>query len=330
MVRHVSCSGRNKISFNTFYVPAGTKFWTTLLRSTSQAVQARLGAVRCTTEELLYVLLWGAETLARPTFRNVTESFEGWAYRRGILRHLHELEQRKFIERRSATASDSVERICRLTEIGRMAALGGCDPEQRWNRPWDGTWRMVTFDLPEIRNTARVRLRRYLRERGFGYLQHSVWITPDPVEEEIRNLSSEGEDVETFLTWEARPGSGVRDASIVRGSWDFERIRETHEECLRLLKNPPWGKNGQARDPNGLRKWASEERAAWEASVAMDPFLPGRLLPKGYLGRKVWQLRSTVLREAGASLPQMTQSMFGREPESRRTVSGSGRNKVSS
>lgn len=292
--------------------------------------QAKLtAAMRITTEELLYVLLWGAETLARPTFRNMTESFEGWAYRTGMLRHLHSLERRKFIERRSDKPGNSVQRIYRLTEIGRIAALGGRDPEQRWDRHWDGVWRMITFDVPENQNTARVRLRRYLKDRGFGYLQQSVWITPDPLEDELRNLSREGEDVETLLTWEAHPCSGERDASIVSGSWDFERIRQMHEDCLRLLNNPPWGKSGKARDADELRKWASEERAAWEALLAIDPFLPGRLLPKGYLGRKVWRLRSAVLREAGSAVPQMTQCMFRREQKSRRHVSCSGRNEVS-
>ena len=41
---------------------------------------------------------------------------------------------------------------------------------------------MVVFDLPEAKNKLRVRLRRFLQEQHFGYLQNSVWITPDPLE----------------------------------------------------------------------------------------------------------------------------------------------------
>ncbi len=31
------------------------------------------------TEEFLNLLLWSADTLARPTFRNLTDSYESWA-----------------------------------------------------------------------------------------------------------------------------------------------------------------------------------------------------------------------------------------------------------
>ena len=51
------------------------------------------------TEELLCMLLWACETFSRPTFRNLTESFEGWAYRNGFLRQLQRLEKQQWIER---------------------------------------------------------------------------------------------------------------------------------------------------------------------------------------------------------------------------------------
>ena len=261
--------------------------------------------MRSSTEEFLYVLLWGAEALARPTTRTITESFEGWAYRTGVLRRLRELEHRKLVEQISdaprgpGRPARAVERIFRLTETGRIAALGGVDPEQRWDRRWDGKWRMIVFDLPEKRNASRVRLRRVLKERGFGYLQQSVWISPDPLDDDLQALAAQGEDVETILTLAVSPCSGESDASIVAGSWDFEKIGRLHQECLRLLKNPPSVNNGKSRTREKLREWASQERAAWKASLAVDPLLPKRLLPQGYLGLDVWRLRNSVLREAG-------------------------------
>lgn len=248
------------------------------------------------TEEFLYWLLWGAETLARPTFRNLTESFEGWAYRTGALAQLRRLEAGQLIEKK---ASGTVERIYRLTEKGRLAALGGRDPEARWNRYWDGQWRIVAFDLPEEHNASRVRLRRHLKERGFGYLQNSVWITPDPLDTDLKKLSAKGEDVEALLTLEARPCSGESDESIVAGAWNFARINRLYQDCLHALKNPPGRKRGEKLDFAKLREWARQERAAWMAALWADPLLPSRLLPSDYLGKRVWELRNTVLREGG-------------------------------
>lgn len=121
------------------------------------------------------------DTLARPTFHNLTESYEGWAYRHGLLRQTARLEGRKLIERKSGSDRD---RLYRLSARGRLHALGGRDPEERWTRSWDGDWRLVIFDVPIRRNAQRERLRRYLRARNFGCLQNSVWITPDPMEQE--------------------------------------------------------------------------------------------------------------------------------------------------
>jgi hypothetical protein len=45
-----------------------------------------LGFVNSKTEEFLNLLLWSAEQLMRPTFRNLTDSYEAWAYRHGLLK----------------------------------------------------------------------------------------------------------------------------------------------------------------------------------------------------------------------------------------------------
>ncbi len=50
------------------------------------------------TELLFYHLLWSADALARPTFRNLSESFEGWAYRNGFLQQIARLEKKKLLE----------------------------------------------------------------------------------------------------------------------------------------------------------------------------------------------------------------------------------------
>lgn len=241
------------------------------------------------------MLLWGAETLARPTFRNITESFESWSYRHGFLQAIKQFERCEWVESRPGA---TVERIYRLTEAGRVRALGGIDPEMRWNRPWDRHWRLVAFDLPEKHNASRVRLRRYLRDRRFGFLQKSLWISPDPLDEDVKGLSALGEDVESFLTLEARPCSGESDACIVNGAWNFEQLKRLHEACLRLLENPPAGKSGGKAAPAFVRQWAAKERVAWQAALDHDPLLPAPLLPPNYLGREVWKLRNTVLRQA--------------------------------
>ncbi len=73
-------------------------------------------------------------------------------------------------------------------------------------------------------------------------------------------------------------------------------IERRSRDCLAILDRFPEVASGG--DPNDFDQWTSEERAAWKSLLAADPLLPSELLPKGYLGRKVWRRRKAVLAEA--------------------------------
>ncbi|MBM3888112.1 MAG: hypothetical protein FJ388_03195 [Verrucomicrobia bacterium] len=251
------------------------------------------------TEEFLNSLLWIADMLMRPTFRNLTDSYESWAYRNGLMRQVTRLEKSQLVERDQKMPD---ERVYRLTEQGRLHALGGRDPEARWSRHWDGRWRLVLFDVPTTENTRRDALRRYLREKGFGYLQNSVWVTPDLLQDEREILAGAKVNVESLLLLEARPCSGESDAEIVAGGWDFEGINRRYAHHLKTLDERPTKPLHDAAAAKSFQRWAAEERAAWLAAVMTDPLLPERLLPPGYLGRRAWQRRVAVLREAGRQM----------------------------
>jgi hypothetical protein len=74
------------------------------------------------TEEFLNLLLWSADQLMRPTFRNLTDSYESWAYRNGLMRQVATLEQQQLLERDASSPDD---RLYRLSAQGRLHVLGG-------------------------------------------------------------------------------------------------------------------------------------------------------------------------------------------------------------
>ena len=63
------------------------------------------------TEEFLNLLLWSADLLARPTFRNLTDSYEGWAYRNGLMRQVAILEKQRLLERDTSSPDDRLYRL---------------------------------------------------------------------------------------------------------------------------------------------------------------------------------------------------------------------------
>ena len=240
--------------------------------------------MRPQTEELLYVLMWSADIMLRPTWRNLEGSFEAWAWRNGLARRLSELERQKLIERHP---QPELTRVVRLTEQGRCQALGGRDPAALWKRRWDGRWRMVLFDLPTAQRNLRVRLWRLLRAKHFGYLQDSVWVSPDEATEVRTTLGEAKVQADTFLVMDGKPAAGESDAEIVAGAWDFSAINERYERHLEFLsKSPPTGTR--------LIEWARRENAAWRAALEIDPLLPAALLPPGYLGAEAFQRRRRV------------------------------------
>jgi phenylacetic acid degradation operon negative regulatory protein len=251
------------------------------------------------TEEFLNVLLWSAEVLTRPTFRNLTDSYESWAYRNGLLRRLTRLEKHQLLERDSTKPDD---RVYRLTAQGRLHALGGRDPLSCWTRAWDGRWRLVLFDVPVVRNSERKWLRRYLGGRGFGCLQGSVWITPDDLERERQLLVGGRINVESLLLLEARPCAGESDEEIVAGAWDFEQINRRYARLMKVLDERPVANLQTEAAARALMRWAATEREAWLDAVTTDPLLPERILPSEYLGRSAWRRRVEVLREAARQL----------------------------
>jgi phenylacetic acid degradation operon negative regulatory protein len=160
----------------------------------------------------------------------------------------------------------------------------------------------VLFDVPTAQNSHRVRLRRYLRDKGFGYLQKSVWITPDSLEEERQILGSGKINVKSLILLEARPCAGESDADIVAGAWDFERIKHRYSRHLKILNERPVDALRNDTAAKALLRWATAEREAWLDAVTNDPLLPKRILPSDYLGHQAWQRRMKVLQDAGRQL----------------------------
>lgn len=243
------------------------------------------GRMQPRTEELLYVLLWTADSLMRPTWCNLTSSFEEWAWHNRLGRRLAELERQKLVERRPGSAGG---RIVRLTREGVWRALGGRDPATQWGRSWDGRWRMVLFDLPAEQSKLRQQLRRVLHVNHFGYLQDSVWITPDSVLAVRANLRDTKVDPAAVLVMEGRPAAGESDAEIVQAAWNFPEINRRYEQYLRLVRGAPPG-------ASGFRAWALRENELWKKAVQFDPLLPTALLPKVYAGLDAFETRKRIL-----------------------------------
>lgn len=88
---------------------------------------------------------------------------------------------RKFILGRGSRGRKEFQ----LTEEGLDYLFAKFPSLKCQNRPWDGLWRVVIYDVPEKESRLRDRLRYELRRLGYRFMQKSVWLTPWAVEEEL-------------------------------------------------------------------------------------------------------------------------------------------------
>jgi len=74
-----------------------------------------------------------------------------------------------------------------ITEKGKLKALKFKIDVIKIPRPlvWDKKWRMIMFDIPEKRRSARNVLREKLKDIGFKEIQKSVFVHPYPCFDEI-------------------------------------------------------------------------------------------------------------------------------------------------
>jgi len=72
-----------------------------------------------------------------------------------------------------------------LTPKGRIEIIKIIIWKKLNNKKWDGKWRIIIFDIPEMSRRDRDFLRRELKWIGFIELQKSVWIFPYDMEKEL-------------------------------------------------------------------------------------------------------------------------------------------------
>ena len=192
------------------------------------------------------------------------------------------------------------QRIIRLTEDGQRLACG-VDPPSRWSRPWDGLWRIVAFDIPESATALRTRLRRRLHEYRFGWLQNSVWICPDTIDEFRAKLSEKNTVPDSLTFLEAKAIGGESHEAMVHSAWDFEALAKGYTSYFNILRLRP----GRTRGLDAWQSWIEAEHRAWRQLVRRDPFLPAQLLPANYPGRKAWAARQEAFADCSAALTKL-------------------------
>ncbi|HEY5891660.1 MAG TPA: hypothetical protein VIT91_00385 [Chthoniobacterales bacterium] len=172
-----------------------------------------------------------------------------------------------------------------------------------------------TKDAPETARRLRNNLREKLRKERFGYLQDSVWVSPDSLVLIQHTLKKIAIDPEGLALFEATTCGGERPSDIVNGAWDFDEINACYRKYSMHLDELP--SEERCDFPEQLRRWIEQERRLWFNCLEKDPLLPVVLLPPGYVGRNVHKRRQKMMRQAGKAMTNVRTDFSDGRPKNR-------------
>ena len=104
-----------------------------------------------------------------------------------LRKHIDYLKRQHLIE----VKKEGDELLVRLTNKSKYEILRlqfALHMRQQRKRIWDRKWRLVIFDVPEIKKNYRNFLRKLMRQNGFRMWQLSVWVSPYNPEPHLSNL----------------------------------------------------------------------------------------------------------------------------------------------
>lgn len=140
------------------------------------------------------------------------------------------------------------------------------------DRSWDGSWRLVMFDIPEKQRGLRDKLRRALLGLGMGIFQGSVWVSPRDIRKDVFTVSERiGIPTGRLVFFEAE----AHDDALVGIAWNLDELNEAYKDFISRAKKLTQSKNTYRFEGKKLI-------FDYALTLSQDPRLPDEFLPKDW------------------------------------------------
>ncbi|WP_092800815.1 PaaX family transcriptional regulator [Klenkia marina] len=156
-------------------------------------------------------------------------------------------------------------------------------PDATADAQWDGTWTLLSFNLPDTWQRQRHELRTRLQGAGFGLLQGGLWAAPGALD--VTAALGDLEAAAHVRAFTAHPTGGLDPAALLGEVWDVPAAAAAYAAFLER-----WDGGSSATrwtDPLA-RKLALQEE--WRLTLRDTPRLPLELLPDPWPGLAAQEL----------------------------------------
>jgi phenylacetic acid degradation operon negative regulatory protein len=229
-----------------------------------------------------YLLLTFA--LLGDAFEEIRDPFsihaEGCKYLYGWIPERWQKHHFQRAAKRMLKTGEIVKEVVKGRPVIRLSSCG----EEMWSRefplfklsqkPWDGWWRIISFDIPEKLKGRRDYLRKKIERLGMGKMQESLYITPFDFGKDLKeyiDIHGLSDFVDVF---EARHIFGYDPKKLAWRVWRLEKLEERYRELLEAFSHH----NALTIDNR------HSLQVKFEEILLDDPLLPKELLPYDWVG----------------------------------------------
>jgi len=163
-----------------------------------------------------------------------------------------------------------------------------------WDNPWDGSWFLIAYSIPEDVRHLRDRLRDRLAWLGFGSLGNGLWISPHDVEEQVQRVAKQLKIESHLECFQARRVNKQDVQERVAKCWELATVNQQYlafsgrwqSELERCSAGVPTG-DVTHEECFTVRFDLIHE---YRAFPLIDPYLPRSLLPEKWHGEDAAEL----------------------------------------
>lgn len=176
-----------------------------------------------------------------------------------------------------------------ITESG-LSELSLSFPYVRFTLfPWDGLYRIITYEIPEKQRALRDSLRREISGWGLGPWHRSFWLTPHPVIPALEALIKRHDYQPYLQAFEGKPVVGDLKILLekVWGVSEIEKLyRQMFKQWHEILSNTTLDKADKLQKIVNL----------YIELLKKDPGLPSELVGGNWIGTEAWNIFQEMRR----------------------------------
>lgn len=179
---------------------------------------------------------------------------------------------------------------------------------------WDGRWRMLMYNIPEVKRSVRDELRKELVWSGFGSMANSCWISPNNLEKELNAIIDKYHIQPYVHLFLADYNGPDEDKKLVETCWDIAEINSKYEQFIVTHRANLEIAKDRIADQKMTEAECFVERAKlvheYRKFLFIDPGLPEELLPEKWLGTKASNLFSEYYKLLAEPASRFFESVF--------------------